>query len=105
MKSRDSRYGETKDATTVTPCSASRLAMYPVRRRCSSRSARVKPVLGNTSRSASPSMYSTSTPRRTSSSWTRTAMVLLPDPDRPVNQSTAAGALGGLFTATELTAR
>jgi hypothetical protein len=32
-------------------------------------------------------------------------MVLLPDPDRPVNQSTAAGALGGLFTATELTAR
>jgi hypothetical protein len=32
-------------------------------------------------------------------------MVLFPDPERPVNQSTAAGALGGLLVATELTDR
>jgi len=35
-------------------------------------------------------MYSTSTPRRSSSWCTRVAMVLLPDPDRPVNHNTGA---------------
>ena len=40
-------------------------------------------------------MYSTSTPRRTSSSWTRTAMVLFPEPDSPVNHNTAAGGVRG----------
>jgi hypothetical protein len=32
-------------------------------------------------------------------------MVLFPDPERPVNQSTAAGALVGLFVAIALTDR
>ena len=40
-------------------------------------------------------MYSTSTPRRTSSWCTRVAMVLLPEPESPVNQSTGAAVRGG----------
>jgi hypothetical protein len=38
-------------------------------------------------------MYSTSTPRRLSASWTRVAIVLFPDPDSPVNHNTGAGDL------------
>ena len=40
-------------------------------------------------------MYSTSTPRRFNSCCTRSAMVLFPEPDNPVNHSTAVSDLLG----------
>lgn len=87
--SRDSSYGETNAATTKTPWRSSRLARCPTRWMCASRSARLKPVFGKRFRILSPSRYSTLWPRPTSTSATRCAIVLLPEPESPVNQSTA----------------
>ncbi len=89
-KRRDSSYGEISEATTITSWRSRRLARNPTRRTWASRSARVNPVCGKMSRIVSPSRCSTRIPRRSSSSSTFAAIVLLPEPDRPVNQTTAA---------------
>ena len=73
----------------MTPCFSRSAAIWPTRFRWSSRSARVNPVPGKRLRMLSPSSRSTSTFRSASSRATSSAIVLFPDPDRPVNHSTA----------------
>src|SRR6476659_8640279 len=77
-------------AATITPapCRVSSLATKPMRRMLASRSSREKPrPLLRLVRMTSPSRWSTRMPRRSSSGPTISAIVLLPAPDSPVNQS------------------
>src|SRR6266550_694213 len=64
---------------------------------CSSRSSRVNPVSGKMRRMVSPSSRSTRTPCARRWSATQLAIVLLPEPGSPVNQSTA-GRIASCFS-------
>src|SRR5207248_8398948 len=80
------RYGEIAAVTATTPLRASSAATHPMRRMFVSRSAFENPSPADRlSRTSSPSSSSTRCPRRRSSSDTAAAIVLFPDPDRPVN--------------------
>src|SRR5439155_1548241 len=85
---RVSSYGEIAAAITAAPWRVNRAATQPTRSMCVSRSSFEKPSpFDRCVRTVSPSRYSTMWPRRSSSGPTRCAIVVLPEPDRPVNQS------------------
>src|SRR5438552_684436 len=72
---------------TAAPCRVRRDATQPMRSMFVSRSSFEKPrPFERCSRTSSPSSHSTSRPRRSSSGRTSSAIVVLPAPDRPVNQ-------------------
>jgi hypothetical protein len=81
-------YGEIAETMTATPLRVSRLATKPMRRTFMLRSSREKlrPLL-RLVRTMSPSRTSTLRPRSFSSFSTISATVVLPAPERPVNQS------------------
>src|SRR4051812_21503647 len=84
---RVSSYGEIAAAITAPPWRVRRAATQPIRSMFVSRSSFEKPrPLERCVRTVSPSRYSTMWPRRSSSGPTRCAMVVLPAPERPVNQ-------------------
>src|ERR671915_2541691 len=73
---------------TAAPCRVSREATQPMRSMFVSRSSLENPrPFERCVRTTSPSRYSTRWPRRSSSGPTISAIVVLPAPDRPVNQS------------------
>ena len=85
---RVSSYGEIAAAITAPPWRVSRDATQPIRSMFVSRSSFEKPrPFERWVRTVSPSRYSTTWPRRSSSGPTRCAIVVLPEPERPVNQS------------------
>src|SRR5437868_5083753 len=76
------------ETTTAAPWRVSRAATQPMRSMFVSRSSFEKPSPGERCvRTTSPSSFSTMRPRRSSSDATRSAIVVLPEPERPVNQS------------------
>src|SRR2546421_4453762 len=84
---RASTYGEIAETITAAPCRVSREATQPMRSMFASRSSFEKPrPLQRCSRTSSPSSHSTSSPRRSSSGRTSSAIVVLPAPESPVNQ-------------------
>src|SRR5262245_8048614 len=81
-------YGEIAAAITAPPWRLSLEPTHPTRSMCVSRSSFERPSsFERCVRTLSPSKYSTTSPRRSSSGPTRWAIVDLPDPDSPVNQS------------------
>src|SRR5206468_413057 len=77
-------YGEIAAAMTAPPCRVNREATQPTLSMCVSRSSFEKPSsFERCVRTLSPSRYSTTSPRRSSSGPTRCAIVALPDPDSP----------------------
>ena len=81
-------YGEIAAAITAPPWRVRREATQPIRSMFVSRSSFEKPrPFERCVRTVSPSRYSTIRPRRSSSGPTTWAIVDLPDPERPVNQS------------------
>ena len=86
---RISSYGEIAETTTAAPARAMREATQPMRAMLMSRSSFEKPrPFERCVRTMSPSRCSTMRPRRSSSGSTMFAIVVLPAPDRPVNQRT-----------------
>src|SRR5690348_15439547 len=75
------------ETTTAAPCRVSREATQPMRSTFVSRSSfeNLSPR-DRCVRTTSPSSFSTMRPRRTSSGATRSAIVVLPEPESPVNQ-------------------
>src|SRR5919109_2718695 len=74
------------ETITAAPCRVSREATQPIRSMFVSRSSLEKPrPFDRCSRTSSPSSHSTSRPRRSSSGRTSSAIVVLPEPDKPVN--------------------
>src|SRR5437762_7070864 len=74
---------------TITPCRASSSATNPMRRMLISRSSLLKPrPLERCVRTTSPSSTSTAAPAARKRASIRLEMVLLPAPERPVNQRT-----------------
>ena len=85
---RVSSYGEIAAAITAPPWRVRREATQPIRSMFVSRSSFEKPrPFERCVRTVSPSRYSTTRPRRSSSGPTRCAMVVFPEPESPVNQS------------------
>ena len=79
-------YGEIAAAMTAAPCRVSRAATQPMRSMFVSRSSFEKPrPFERCVRTVSPSRYSTMCPRSSRSGPTRWAIVLLPEPESPVN--------------------
>src|SRR5690348_7878315 len=86
---RASSYGEIAETITAAPARATREATQPMRWMFSSRSAFEKPrPFERCVRTMSPSRWSTTWPRCSSSASTMFATVVLPAPERPVNQTT-----------------
>src|SRR6266404_2483281 len=76
------------DTTTAAPCRVSRDATQPMRSTFASRSSFENPSpCERCMRTMSPSSFSTRRPRSSNAGPTRSAIVVLPDPERPVNQS------------------
>jgi hypothetical protein len=77
------------ETITTAPARASREATQPMRAMFASRSSFEKPrPFERCVRMMSPSRWSTTKPRRSSSGSTLLAIVVLPAPERPVNQRT-----------------
>src|SRR5581483_9591316 len=85
---RASAYGEIADTITAAPARVSREATQPMRAMFASRSSFEKPrPCERCVRTTSPSSRSTSRPRRSSCGATSSEMVVLPEPESPVNHT------------------